>query len=243
MVINEHFVRHLQQRMTLPDEEIRYLRSIKTRRAHFASGEVILSAGIQSTHSCMMLRGLSAKSHHLAGRPGERVITSVHVPGDLVDLHRLVLSGFDHAVIALGPVEAEFMAHDDLIRAAERFPQLTCLLWMTTLSEAAIMRQWLVAAGSLRSSAHLAHFLCELYTRLRAAGEGSENSFSLPLLQRELADLLGYTPIHVNRAVRDLRDRELIRWSGADVTILDWDGLVRLARFDPQYLQLKQRGM
>ncbi|MEB0161010.1 helix-turn-helix domain-containing protein, partial [Pseudomonas sp. AH2 (2023)] len=85
--------------------------------------------------------------------------------------------------------------------------------------DAAIHRQWLVAAASLRSSAHLAHLLCEIYTRLNAVGAASEHQFHLPLLQRELADILGYSPIHVNRAVRDLRDRGLIRWLGAEITI------------------------
>ena len=58
------------------------------------------------------------------------------------------------------------------------------------------------------------------------------------LLQKELADVLGYTPIHINRAVRDLRHAGLIRWVGAEIELLDWDGLVRLARFDPTYLGL-----
>ena len=53
---------------------------------------------------------------------------------------------------------------------------------------------------------------------------------------RELADILGYSPIHINRAVRDLRDRGLLRWNGNEVEILDWAGLVRLSRFDPTYL-------
>ena len=43
------------------------------------------------------------------------------------------------------------------------------------------------------------------------------------------------------RAVRDLRDRGLVRWAGTDIQILDWLGLARLARFDPEYLDLARR--
>nr|WP_246449120.1 helix-turn-helix domain-containing protein [Paracoccus amoyensis] len=111
---------------------------------------------------------------------------------------------------------------------------------MATLIDAAIHRQWLVAAASLRSSAHLAHLLCEIYIRLNAVGAASNFQFSLPLLQRELADILGYSSIHVNRAVRDLRDRGFVRWTGSDITILNWDGLARLARFDSTYLDLER---
>ena len=49
-----------------------------------------------------------------------------------------------------------------------------------------------------------------------------------------------YRRRHINRAVRDLRDGGLIRWVGSEIEILDWDGLVRLARFDPAYLRLER---
>ena len=37
------------------------------------------------------------------------------------------------------------------------------------------------------------------------------------------------------------RDRGLLRWSGADVSILDWKGLTMLARFDPTYLDMERQ--
>lgn len=240
MAITEYFIRYLQRRDSLSDEDIGRLRAVPTEQISFAPGEVIVPAERVAARSCMMLRGLSARSHQLVGRPDERVITALHVPGDFVDLHGFVLAGLEHSVVAVGPAEVEFVDHSELTEITENFPHLTRLLWMATLIDAAVHRQWLVAAASLRSSAHLAHLLCEIYTRLNAVGAAADYRFSLPLLQRELADILGYSPIHVNRAVRDLRDRELIRWSGADVTILDWKGLARLARFDPTYLDMEK---
>lgn len=238
MAITEYFVRYLQRRDQLSDHDLACLRAVPTRHVSFNTGEVIVPAGKVGHVSCMMLRGLSARSHT---RPQDRVITGLHVPGDFVDLHGFVLAGLDHSVVAVGAVEVEFIDHAELIEITENFPHLTRLLWMATLIDAAIHRQWLVAAASLRSSAHLAHLLCEVYTRLNAVGAASGWQFSLPLLQRELADILGYSPIHVNRAVRDLRDRGLIRWTGADVTILDWNGLATLSRFDASYLDLERK--
>ncbi|RJL16653.1 Crp/Fnr family transcriptional regulator [Paracoccus siganidrum] len=240
MAITEYFIRYLQRRDRLTDSDLCRLHAMKTEQVRFGPGEVIVPAERLAARSCMMLRGLSARSHRLVGRPDERVITALHVPGDFVDLHGFVLAGLEHSVIAVGSAEVEFVDHEELTEITENFPHLTRLLWMATLIDAAVHRQWLVAAASLRSSAHLAHLLCEIYTRLNAVGAASGGSFMLPLLQRELADILGYSPIHVNRAVRDLRDRGLIRWHGAEVTILDWTGLARLARFDPTYLDMEQ---
>ena len=240
MGISEYFINYLKQRDDLSGADLRRLRRLRTEHAVFAPGEVIVPADRKAHRSCMMLRGFSARSHRLVGRPGERVITALHVPGDFVDLHGFVLAGLEHSIVAAGPAEVEFVSHDQLTEITESFPHLTRLLWMATLIDAAIHRQWLVAAASLRANAHLAHLLCEIRTRLDIVGAAPGNRFSLPLLQRELADILGYSPIHVNRAVRDLRDRGLIRWSGSDVAILDWDGLSALACFDPGYLHLER---
>ncbi|SNR41164.1 cAMP-binding domain of CRP or a regulatory subunit of cAMP-dependent protein kinases [Paracoccus sediminis] len=240
LAITEYFVRYLQRRDVLAPQDLARLRALTTQHAHYAAGEVIVPAGSSPSRSCMMLRGLSARSNQLVGRPDDRVITALHVPGDFVDLHAFALAKLDHSIVAVGPVEVEFIDHAELTEITENFSHLTRLLWMATLIDAAIHRQWLVAAASLRSSAHLAHLLCEIYTRLNAVGAASDGQFQLPLLQRELADILGYSPIHVNRAVRDLRDRGLIRWSGSDITILDWRGLTLLARFDPFYLDLER---
>ena len=240
LAITEYFIRYLQRRDSLDERALDRLRSIPTEHVAYAPGEVIIPADRRISRSCMMLRGMSARSHQLVGRPDERVITALHVPGDFVDLHGFVLAGLEHSVIAVGPTEVEFIDHSELTEITETHPHLTRLLWMSTLIDAAIHRQWLVAAASLRSSAHLAHLLCEIYTRLNAVGAADSLRFNLPLLQRELADILGYSPIHINRAVRDLRDRALIRWQGTEIEILDWAGLSRLARFDPAYLDLER---
>lgn len=238
MAITEYFVRYLQRRDQLGADDIDRLRAIRTTHERFQPGEIIVPQGRMATRSCMMLRGMSARQHRT--RATERVITALHVPGDFVDLHGFVLAGLEHEVVSMGASEVEFVGHDELREITANFPHLTRLLWMSTVIDAAIHRQWLVAAASLRSSAHLAHLICEIYTRLATVGAAQNHVFCLPLLQKELADILGYTPIHINRAVRDLRAAGLLRWTGQDVEILDWSGLVRLARFQPDYLELEK---
>lgn len=240
MAITEFFIRFLQRRDQLSEADLVRLRAVETTNIRFRHAEVIVPRGRLATRSCMMLRGMSARQHRLADRPGERVITALHVPGDFVDLHGFVLAGLEHEVVSVGVSEVEFVDHDELREMTQNFPHLTRLLWMSTVIDAAIHRQWLVAAASLRSTAHLAHLLCEVYVRLSSVGAAQNHVFTLPLMQKELADILGYTPIHVNRAVRDLRASGLIRWTGSDIEILDWAGLVRLARFNPEYLELEK---
>lgn len=241
MALTEYFVRYLQRRDSLTPDDLAKLRSIPTETRSFAPGQEMVPAGRGQDQSCLLLRGMAGRLHLLPGRSVQRVITALHVPGDFVDLHAFVLNGIEHSVVSVGPSEAEFISHRDLTEITENYPHLARLLWMSTAIDAAIHRQWLVAANALRSSAHLAHLICEIYTRLAAVGAARDYHLTLPLLQRELADILGYSSIHINRAVRDLRDRGLVRWAGTEIEILDWPTLVRLARFDPEYLDLERR--
>ena len=239
MALSDYFIRYLERRDQLSAAERARLKALKTRPVRFNGGEVIVARDVIVDQSCLMLQGMSARVH-LLSRGNDRVITALHVPGDFVDLHGFVLAGLEHTILAMGPTEVEFVSHDQLREITNDWPHLTRLLWMSTTIDAAIHRQWLVAMASLRSSAHLAHLLCEIYTRLSAVGAARDHRFTLPLLQRDLASILGYSPIHVNRAVRELRERGLIRWSGTEVEILDWPGLVALAQFTPDYLDMEQ---
>ena len=47
--------------------------------------------------------------------------------------------------------------------------------------------------------------------------------------------------MHVNRVLRDLRERGLCEFRGGRVTITDLGGLETIAEFDPAYLYLEKR--
>jgi hypothetical protein len=51
-----------------------------------------------------------------------------------------------------------------------------------------------------------------------------------------LADALGLTAIHVNRVLRQLRERKLITLKDRTVVIENVRGLVKLAGYDEAYL-------
>jgi len=240
MALTEYFVRYLQRRDELSARDLGRLRAIPTQTRSFENGQTIIAAGDEPKESALVLRGMAGRVHMLPGWE-QRIISALHVPGDFMDLHGFVLSEVKESIVAFGPTEVEFVAHAELEDLTRNNPHLTRLLWMTTAIDASIHRQWLVAANALRSNAHLAHLLCEIYTRLAAVGAVENHRMTLPLLQRELASILGYSSIHINRAVRDLRDRKLLRWTGTEVELLDWPGLVRLAHFDPAYLDLERK--
>lgn len=236
MAISEWFIHYLQRREDITPNDLVRLRAISTTRITVLPGSVIVSRQVNPGSSAMLVRGMAARSHPALDRVGGRVISALYVAGDFVDLDGFAQGRFDHDIIANSCCEVELVRHDVLHAVIDIYPRLNRLILRLISFEAAIYRRWLVVAASLRSSAHLAHLVCELYIRLARIGAARNHHLTLPLLQRELAEVLGYSSIHVNRAVRDLRDRGLLQWRGSEIAILDWDGLVRLARFDADYL-------
>ncbi|RZJ81070.1 MAG: Crp/Fnr family transcriptional regulator, partial [Brevundimonas sp.] len=166
-------------------------------------------------------------------------ITELNLTGDFIDLHSLLMKHMDHGIVALTDCVIAHASHADLKRLTGDFPHLARLLWLDTVIDAAIHRQWLVAMGRRSALGHLSHLLCELYLRLEVVGQTDGYVFELPLSQAVLGDALGLSTVHVNRLIGELRGERVITWSGPRVEILRWDRLVEIAEFDPTYLRLQ----
>ena len=67
-------------------------------------------------------------------------------------------------------------------------------------------------------------------------GLGSDKGYTCPLNQYVLADALGLTAIHLNRTLRQLRERKLLTFRDGEVTFHDRDRLHTLAGHHGGYL-------
>jgi CRP-like cAMP-binding protein len=94
----------------------------------------------------------------------------------------------------------------------------------------------LVNIGRRTALERTAHFFMELAERLSLIGQDSETQFACPLSQFVLADALGLTAIHVNRTMRQLRERKLLTLRKGTVTIYDITALRKLAGYQGGYL-------
>lgn len=234
---NNPFILNLERRDRLSAVEIAIVEDIASHPIRIAARHEIVAEGAQPGQSCLLLDGFAAR-YNLIG-DGRRQITAIHCGGEFVDLHSFLLSRMDHSVVALTSCVVAIVPHSRLSDIVETEPHLARMLWLLTLVDAAIYRRWLIAAGRKTSAGQIAHFLCEMYVRLSVTGKTEGLSFRLPLSQGELGDTMGLSVVHVNRTVRELRERGLIAWQGDEVRILDWPRLARLAEFDPAYLDLR----
>ena len=119
-----------------------------------------------------------------------------------------------------------------------RRPRISAALWWSSLQEEAMLRERVVSLGRRDARGRVAYLLCELLWRHAAVGLTDGDVFRLPLTQTELGDTLGLTPVHVNRVLREFRERRLISMQHRMLELLDVNGLQAIAGFNKDYLHL-----
>jgi CRP-like cAMP-binding protein len=114
-------------------------------------------------------------------------------------------------------------------------------MWIDTVVEASIAREWIANVGQRNARERLAHLLCEFALRLQLAGLGQETGYELPMTQQELADATGMTAVHINRTIKSLeKDRLVDRTTPRAIMIRDWAQLADAGDFDSTYLHIRK---
>lgn len=214
------------------DQDALAAAAAETRR--FAARRVIVRQRTPLAQSALLLDGFVER--YKLTPDGRRQIVGIHIPGDFIDLHSLLLKRLEHDIGALTPVELAVFPHDALRRLTAESPTLTELLWRSTLVDGAMSREWILSIGARSAAVRIAHLLCEMHVRLGRIGLAQPNRFALPLTQVDLADATGLTPVHANRMLRRLREQDIVTFRDGEVTFASWDRLRSFAEFDDAYL-------
>ena len=206
--------------------------TVRQLQAH----DFIIRQEDRARHACLLLSGFAIR-HKFAGS-GARQIFSIHMKGDVVDLHNSLLGVADHNVQTLTPARAAFIPVEAIRDIAFSRPHVGAAMWHDTLVDAAIFREWTLNVGRRPARMRMAHMLCEFALRLEVAGLGEQTHYELPMTQDELADALALTSVHVNRTLKSLREEGLISRSKRVVRIADFETLAQVGDFESQYLHL-----
>lgn len=192
-----------------------------------------------ATHSCVMLSGFSVRSKMVA--TGDRQIVAIHMKGEIVDLQNSLLKVADHSVQMLTSGKVALIPRNEVVRLTLERPKIGHAMWIDTLVDASIFREWIANVGRRDARTRIAHLLCEFALRLKSTGLGDETGYELPMTQDQLADATGLTPVHVNRTLKVLEHERLIeRATPRAVHIADWRKLADAGDFDSHYLHMRE---
>jgi CRP-like cAMP-binding protein len=129
---------------------------------------------------------------------------------------------------------------EDVIQLTLDRPRVAHAMWIDTLVDASIFREWITNVGRRDARTRVAHILCEFSIRLRVAGLGEDTRYELSMTQDQLADATGMTSVHVNRTLKALEKEGLIeRPNPRAICMGDWRKLAQVGDFDTKYLHLR----
>jgi CRP-like cAMP-binding protein len=230
------FLQRILLRSTLTPEEQRAILGLggETRRC-VAHSDIVRPGEIVDT-ACLVARGLLARYDQMLD--GQRQVTSFYIPGDMCDLHSVVVPKASWSITAISPATVRLVPHSELRDVCTRYPAVAMAFWRDGTVDASVFAKWVGNLGRKNAKARIAHIMCEMGTRIEAAGLGTRTYFELHTTQEQLADAAGLTSVHVNRTLQDLRRDGLLKFERGRVEVPEWDQLTAVAEFDPAYLLL-----
>jgi CRP-like cAMP-binding protein len=227
-----HLTTKLSTFTQLSEREADCLAELQSSALRVKAGKELVYEG-QAGHLAYILQAGWACSFKLLPDGGRQII-AFPLPGDCVGLRSVLLHTSDHSFSALTDVVVSSVEGSRMMQVFNEFPRLAAaILWAASRDEAMVVEH-LVSIGRRSAIERTAHFFLELSERLQLVGLATDREFDCPLNQYVLADALGLSAIHVNRVLRQLRERKLMTLKDRKVTILDRNKLNILAGFQPQ---------
>ena len=227
-------LRRWEKRCSLSPTDVEAVRALPWTRQGFNREEYIVREGAAVKQCALILSGYAYRQKLLAN--GGRQIISIHIPGEFVDLQNCLLGISDHNVQSLARTETALVPAKALSDLAANHPTVGRAMWLDTLIDASIFREWVVNVGRRDARSRIAHLICEQALRIQAAGLGQPELFDFPLTQEQLGDATGLTAVHTNRTLQSLRREGLMDYGAGSVRILDWPRLRQVGQFDELYL-------
>jgi CRP-like cAMP-binding protein len=225
-----------EKRTVLSAEARADLRALPYALKTYARHSYLVREGEQATTAKLIVEGLAYR--HKVTAEGGRQILSLHIPGDFIDLEGSLLNVADHNVQVLETCTLAEVPRAAVVELIDRYGSLAHAMWIDTLIDASVYREWVANVGRRDARRAMCHLLCEFGRRLEFAGLADGRRYELPMTQEQLADCLGITPVHVNRVLRELDREGLIIRRERFIEVPDRARLNKIAGFNDLYLHL-----
>lgn len=161
-------------------------------------------------------------------RNGRRQITALFLPGDYCEPQWLLGQVARQTTAAITPVRARAIPISATGPRQGPTQDVQNIL-AALLANMSRQADWIVRIGRNTATERVGALLCELFRRMSNAGLGYGQQCAMPLTQMDLADILGLTPVHVNRVLRELRALGLVELQSKWLRLPDLSALMQLS--------------
>jgi CRP-like cAMP-binding protein len=232
----QKFIDRLRKHSDLSEGDVARLNSLGSASRQLAPGAFSVRDGATPSTCSLLVSGIAA-GHKIVGSGGRQIV-GMFFAGELLDFDALFLPSIDYNVQAISECKLYNFECEELVQVMFECPSIGKALFRDTLIKSAISREWMANLGRRDSRTKVAYLLCELSVRLSHSQETELHDFVLPLTQEQISDIIGVTPMHVSRVLKELETDGLIARERRVIRVLDWTMLASAGDFSPTYLRL-----
>ena len=160
---------------------------------------------------------------------GRRQILSFLLPGDTIGFPLVYATPLHFSIQTLTDVTVCVFDARALTDFLASCPAALLGFGERSLRDAMAQDDLMTDLGRRSATARIARLMLDLHRRLRARGIVAGPTMPFPLRQRDIADALGLTPIHVNRVMGTLSKVGVLSLDAGTLTILEPERLERIA--------------
>jgi CRP/FNR family transcriptional regulator, anaerobic regulatory protein len=217
--------------LSLGDEEHAALAAVLGPVQHVRRLDVIRRDGVEPSHVHLLVDGWAAVS--MALRSGREQIVKVHLPGDLLGTPSICLTTSRESVWALTAAAVRSVSRKDLMAVMMRHPRIGATMFLSVQKERVALMDSLLLMGQADARTRIAGMLVSLLDRLAALDLVEDDGFDLPLTQIQIADVVGLSPVHVNRTFKQMEREGLLTRANQRIILRDVRHLRQIAGLTP----------
>lgn len=229
------FVQRLETLSRLQDVDVQTLEELCKSPRDIGAKQYVFRESSGSAWFPVIISGWAARHQILCS--GGRQITRLMLPGDAYYFDAPPDSALREEVVTLSTCRFVLIAHAGIESAIKASAPIGEAMRNYGRMENAILSSMVVSIGRRDAFERMAYLICELHFRLGAIeGAIQDDAFDFPLTQDDFADVLGLTPVHINRKLQQLRQSGIISLRSKRMQIHDLLQLRRIAGFGSAYL-------
>lgn len=232
-LIDTIVMRVLSTQGALSPEDKALLQGLELSPRYVSANEVLWLESADADMFCVLKEGWAYSYRNL--KNGSKQILKFYLPGDIIGIRDF---GFTRRLAGVAMINEGVIFPFSYQQLFELFGRsnLAVGIMATATRQQAQLSERLIYLGKYSAHEQLAHFLYEIYLRLKRINAVEDNSFLMPLTQELISDALGMTPVHVSRTFSMLREEGLVIRDRQHVKLLDPEALARLVEFNDSYI-------
>ncbi|QPC88483.1 cyclic nucleotide-binding domain-containing protein [Mesorhizobium sp. NBSH29] len=211
-------------------QELAFMHRFKRGELAVDKGATVLVEGAHSAHLYTVLSGWGFRYKLLAD--GRRQILNYLMPGDLIGLQGSLMGEMRHSVEALAPMLLCVFERDKLAELYRDHPGLAFDITWIASREELILDENLLSIGRRSAMERVAYLIAFIAARADLVGLNGREKPEFSLTQQHIADTLGLSLVHTNKTIRRLVERKLVRWADRACSVVDFQGLLAIARWE-----------